>query len=100
MNGMRTCKAALAWAVLFGFAVPAGADVVTEWNIVALTSIRATSMPPPRASRALAILHAAMYDAVNGIARTHEAYLYTARCRPARRWRLPRAARRIASSCC
>jgi membrane-associated phospholipid phosphatase len=75
VNLMRTCKAALAWAVLFGVAVPAGADVVTEWNTVALTSIRATSMPPPRAARALAILHAAMYDAVNGIARTHDAYL-------------------------
>jgi hypothetical protein len=72
---MRTCKAALVWAVLFGVAVPAGADVVTEWNAEALTSIKVTSMPPPRASRVLAILHAAMYDAVNGIARTHEAYL-------------------------
>jgi hypothetical protein len=37
---MRTCKVALVWAVLFGVAVPAGADVVTEWNTVALTSIR------------------------------------------------------------
>ena len=55
--------------------MPAGADVVTEWNSAALDSTRATSMPPPRASRALAILHAAIYDAVNGIARTHDTYL-------------------------
>ena len=46
------------------------ADVVTEWNIVALMSF-ARRASPPRASRALAILHAAIYDAVNGIARTH-----------------------------
>jgi membrane-associated phospholipid phosphatase len=72
---MRACTAALAWTILFGVTVPADADVVTEWNAVALRSIRAMSMPPPRASRALAILHAAIYDAVNGIARTHEAYL-------------------------
>ena len=72
---MCTCKAALAWAVLFGVAVPAGAYVVTEWNTVLDSRpFRATSMPPPRASRALAILHAAIDDAVpQWIARTHTA---------------------------
>src|SRR5213593_4042783 len=50
-------------------------DVVTDWNAAALDLIRANRTPPPIASRALAILHAAIYDAVNGISRTHEAYL-------------------------
>ncbi len=50
-------------------------DVVTDWNAAALDLIRANGTPPPIASRALAILHAAIYDAVNGISRTHEAYL-------------------------
>jgi membrane-associated phospholipid phosphatase len=50
------------------------ADVVTDWNIVALNAIRANRTPPPVASRALAILHVAIYDAVNGISRTHESY--------------------------
>jgi hypothetical protein len=61
-------------AVLAG-ARRADADVVTTWNAAALDAIRADKMPPPRASRALAILHAAVYDAVNGITRTHEPYL-------------------------
>jgi PAP2 superfamily len=50
------------------------ADVVTDWNIAALNAIRANRTSPPVASRALAILHVAIYDAVNGISRTHEPY--------------------------
>ena len=49
-------------------------DVVTDWNTAALNAIRADKTPPPKASRALAILHASIYDAVNGIVRSHEAY--------------------------
>jgi len=56
-------------------AIPARADVVTDWNNAALDAIRADRTAPPIASRSLAILHAAIYDAVNGIARTHEPYL-------------------------
>ena len=51
------------------------ADVVTEWNNAALDAIRAGRTAPPIASRSLAILHAAIYDAVNGITRSHEQYL-------------------------
>jgi membrane-associated phospholipid phosphatase len=54
---------------------PANADVVTDWNNAALDAIRAGNTSPPIASRSLAILHASIYDAVNGIARTHEHYL-------------------------
>src|SRR6059036_1761589 len=53
----------------------AHADVVTEWNNAALDAIRAGHTPPPIASRSLAILHVSIYDAVNGIARTHEPFL-------------------------
>ena len=53
----------------------ASADVITSWNTAALDAIRRSGTPPPRASRALAIAHVAMYDAVNGITRTHEPYL-------------------------
>ena len=56
-------------------AVPARADVVTDWNNAALDAIRAGNTTPPIASRRLAILHVSIYDAVNGIARTHETYL-------------------------
>jgi PAP2 superfamily len=51
------------------------ADVVTDWNSAALDAIRVGHTPPPIASRSLAIVHVSIYDAVNGIARTHEPYL-------------------------
>jgi hypothetical protein len=51
------------------------ADVVTEWNNAALDAIRADHTAPPIASRSLAILNVSIYDAVNGIDRTHEPYL-------------------------
>ena len=55
--------------------IPASADVVTDWNNAALDAIRADRTAPPIASRSLAIAHVAIYDAVNGIARTREPYL-------------------------
>jgi hypothetical protein len=55
--------------------IPANADVVTDWNNAALDAIRAGNTAPPIASRNLGILHVSIYDAVNGIDRTHEAYL-------------------------
>jgi hypothetical protein len=58
-----------------GIGTPANADVVTDWNNAALDAIRAGNTAPPVASRSLAIVHASIYDAVNGIARTHEHYL-------------------------
>ena len=58
-----------------GTALGASADVVTSWNSAALAAIRTNSTPPPVASRALAILHISIYDAVNGISRRHEPYL-------------------------
>jgi hypothetical protein len=50
------------------------ADVVTQWNSAAFAAIRANKTSPPRTSRALAILHASIYDAINGITRSHESY--------------------------
>jgi hypothetical protein len=68
-----TCLAVLNLAS--SIAIPANADVVTDWNNAALDAIRAGNTSPPIASRSLAILHVSIYDAVNGIARTHEPYL-------------------------
>jgi PAP2 superfamily len=55
--------------------IPVRGDVVTDWNNAALDVIRARNTAPPVASRSLAILHVSIYDAVNGIERTHEPYL-------------------------
>jgi membrane-associated phospholipid phosphatase len=73
MKRQRLVRMFLVTAALSVRAI-AHADVVTTWNAAALDAIRADKTPPPTASRALAILHASIYDAVNGIDRTHEAY--------------------------
>jgi membrane-associated phospholipid phosphatase len=71
----RLHLAGLTIVLCSGLHAPGRADVVTEWNAAALAAVRAGRTTPPAASRQLAILHAAMYDAVNGIARTHEHYV-------------------------
>jgi hypothetical protein len=53
----------------------ASADVVTDWNAQALSAIQAAGSPPPAASRALAIVSASVYDAVNSVDRTHAPYM-------------------------
>ena len=67
------CTGAINLASSLG--TPANGDVVTDWNNAALDAIRAGRTAPPIASRSLAILHISIYDAVNGIARSHEQYL-------------------------
>ena len=71
---IRATVTFIGWTTVFTVGSTVYADVVTEWNSAALNVIRADRTPPPRASRALAILHASIYDAVNGIARTNEPY--------------------------
>jgi PAP2 superfamily len=73
MKGSKLFSCSALTAFLMG--AVAHADVVTEWNNAALDAIRAGHTPPPIASRNLAVLHVSIYDAVNGIARTHEPYL-------------------------
>lgn len=82
---MRSSRWALAAGLLpvCLFVAPfARADEVIFWNQQALQAIRNTSLNPPMASRALAIAHAAMYDAVNAIEGTHRPYLYQSSADP------------------
>ena len=65
---------ATVFAIAFS-ATLARADLITDWNETALGAIQLDKTPPPKAARTLAILHTAIYDAVNGIAPTHERYL-------------------------
>ncbi|EDY82690.1 PAP2 superfamily protein [Verrucomicrobiia bacterium DG1235] len=51
------------------------ADSVLDYNEQMLDAIRLSRTPPPQASYALAIYHAAIYDAVNGLNPSHQAYL-------------------------
>jgi PAP2 superfamily len=54
------------------------ADVVLRWNDAALEAVKTDRTPPPLAARNLAMVHVAVYDAVNGVRRTHTRFLVDA----------------------
>ena len=58
------------------------ADMVLQWNGVTRDAIRTAGTSAPVASRILAITHAAVYDAVNALDRTHEVSVAANRIRP------------------
>ncbi|MEG4986494.1 phosphatase PAP2 family protein [Microcoleus sp. BR0-C5] len=47
---------------------------VIEWNGVMLNAVRTSNTPPPLASRNMAMVHAAIYDAVNSISKKYSPY--------------------------
>lgn len=63
-------------------AFSASADVVIDWNNALLQAIRETGGGPCPISRKAAIVHVAIYDAVNSILRTHEQYGAIMDCPP------------------
>lgn len=52
----------------------AGADPVLDWNVLALRTTAAAAFNPPVESRNLAIVHAAIFDSVNSIAKQFRPY--------------------------
>lgn len=48
------------------------ADLVLQWNDLLWQTVRQTATAAPYATRIAAITHAAVYDSVNALARTHE----------------------------
>src|SRR5215471_1305886 len=66
--------------------VVARADMVTEWNANAVHAVQAVLTPtPPLGARAMAIVQAAVYDAVNGISQEYEPYFVTEQAPPGAR---------------
>jgi hypothetical protein len=64
-------------------ALPAArADVVTDWHDTAMASFAQTSMPLLPATRALALTHAAMFDAINAVERRYMPYESRAEAAP------------------
>ena len=75
MINQRSCLIRLAMAGLgaacsLGLAT-ARADVVTEWNTVYIQTARAVGGPPCPLARAAAMMHVAMYDALESIDRRY-----------------------------
>ena len=50
---------------------PARADVITEWDVRAVDITFAARLPPPTATRLMAIVQSAVYEAVNAITRRY-----------------------------
>ena len=73
MKIFKVVSSSVSAALLIGTLVRA--DVATDWNNAGTRRDPPRRHGPPIASRSLAILHVSIYNAVNGIARTHEAYL-------------------------
>jgi hypothetical protein len=70
------CLASLLLLCFIGFVSTSQADVVLDWNGLMIEAVRADNSGPTLSSRNLAILHAAIYDTVNSITRTHRAYQF------------------------
>jgi len=74
---------AFALGLLVGFAAcSASADTITDWNKTANEVMRVANVASNPASRALAMVHVAMSDAVNGVQDRYARYLPDAAAAP------------------
>ena len=72
---VKTMFAAIATAAFWTHVTQASVlDPITEWSIAAQTAVAASGMAPLRTPITFAILHLAMYDAVNAVAGDREPY--------------------------
>ena len=77
LTGLLALGGATAALALPGLA---RADAVTHWNLNATNALMAVAGQPPQVSVPhLAMVHGAVYDAVNAITGSHEGYLLTSR---------------------
>jgi hypothetical protein len=78
----RSLPAAVVVLSAMLLSAPARADTVTQWNQLVVSALVADGNQGSSAVVQMAIVHAAMYDAVNAIDRRHEPYLVEPRaCR-------------------
>lgn len=77
MNNNHALPAALGLLVLGAELSTDASNIVTEWNEVMLQAIRNDATTPPMASRNMAIVQTAVFDAVNAIHRGYQPYHYT-----------------------
>lgn len=58
------------------------ADVVMDWHEIAVTQVVAAKQLPPEQSRTMAMVHVAMFDAVNAVEQRYRPYLAKVRPQP------------------
>src|SRR6266849_10116889 len=61
------------------------ADMVTDWNVAAENAVKTAALNPGVQGRFLAIVHTAVYDAVNGIVGKYTPYAVTESAPPGAR---------------
>lgn len=78
---MKTVRCFTAFIVL---SVPfaARADMVTDWNQTALRTTEIANAPVPGQTRTMAMVHAAIFDAVNAVSRKYTTYAVDVRPAP------------------
>jgi len=76
-----TCNGSLPLLLAAALILPraAGADVVLDWNELALARVVAAGQLPPDGARTLALVHVAMFDAVDAIDRRYVPYAFDER---------------------
>jgi hypothetical protein len=76
MKSFENCKNRLYAPAILVVLCPIylGADVVTDWSSTAQRVMVAAAMRFPPQTRTLAIMHAAIFDAVNSVSRKYEPY--------------------------
>jgi hypothetical protein len=72
----------LLWCSVILAPLAARADVVTDWNMTAIRAAQAAGQPNPMFARNMAMVHAAIYDAISAIDRRHTAYAVDIQAKP------------------
>jgi PAP2 superfamily len=70
---IHATRIGLAALWLAGLAANASADAVTDWNVKAGELVVEAKLGPPPANRVMAMVHAAVYEAVNAITKRYPA---------------------------
>jgi hypothetical protein len=68
---LRAQLAVMLLVAVLGLPATVSADAVTEWNEIATTAAAAANVTGPRHTRAFAMTHAAIHDALNAIVRRY-----------------------------
>src|SRR5262245_36891396 len=74
LGAVAVSRLGVALLALIGFSATVRADVVTDWNVIALQAAAAAGLNPQRQQRVAAMVHVAVHDAVNSVTPRYEAY--------------------------
>ena len=73
-TSFRLFRLAVAAGLVLACTGPARADVVTDWNWQVLRAVDALQMESPYAARDMALLHTAMYNAIESITNQYQTF--------------------------